>query len=175
MDDKFIKESLRAGDKKIFDFVFSYYYSGLCAFVYHYINDRDTVEDLVQDFFVKFWTHGQKIEIKGSLKSYLFSAVKKGALDYLKHQQVKSRYEDQFLATHNNSTDAYEYAESELMEIVEKELKNLPPRCREIFTLSRFKGDSNKEIAESLKISKRTVELQISVALKALKKVLAEY
>ncbi len=61
------------------------------------------------------------------------------------------------------------------MEIIDQQLLKSPPRCREIFTLSRFKGISNKEIAESLKISKRTVELQISNALKALKKALSDY
>jgi len=175
MDDKFIIERLHAQDKKIFDTVFTYYYSGLCAFVYQYINDRDAVEDLVQDFFVKFWTENQSLEITGSLKAYLFSSVKNSALDYLKHQQVKTKYKDQFLATNEITCESHEYAESELMEIIDQQLLKLPPRCREIFTLSRFKGISNKEIAESLNISKRTVELQISNALKALKKALADY
>lgn len=175
MEDKFIIDRLRAQDKKIFDAVFTYYYSGLCAFVYQYINDRDTVEDLVQDFFVKFWADSQRIEITGSLKAYLFSALRNSALDYLKHQQVKARFKDQYLATGDITSESYEYAESELMEIIDQQLLKLPPRCREIFTLSRFRGISNKEIAESLKISKRTVELQISNALKALKKALADY
>ncbi len=94
MDDKFIIERLRAQDKKLFDTVFTYYYSGLCAFVYQYINDRDAVEDLVQDFFVKFWTESQSLEITVSLKAYLFSSLKNSALDYLKHQQVKIKYKD---------------------------------------------------------------------------------
>ena len=74
----------------------------------------------------------------------------------------------------NNSTDQY-FAESELRNAVQKSLGKFPPRCREIFELSRLNGFSNQEISDKLDISKRTVELQISNALKILRKELTEY
>lgn len=75
---------------------------------------------------------------------------------------------------HNNSAD-HCFAESELRLAIEKSLKKLPPRCREIFELSRLNGLSNLEISEQLGISKRTVELQVSNALKILRKELIEF
>jgi RNA polymerase sigma-70 factor (ECF subfamily) len=65
--------------------------------------------------------------------------------------------------------------EPELTELIEKGMQKLPPRCREIFILSRFEGKDNGEIAEMLGISKRTVELQISNALKILRTELKDY
>jgi len=74
----------------------------------------------------------------------------------------------------DNSTDHF-FAESELRQAIEKSLKKLQPRCREIFELSRLSGLSNQEISERLAISKRTVELQVTNALKILRKELVEF
>jgi len=74
----------------------------------------------------------------------------------------------------NDSADNY-FAESELRQAVQKSLLKLPPRCREIFELSRQNGMSNQEISEQLGLSRRTVELQISNSLKVLRKELVEY
>jgi len=74
----------------------------------------------------------------------------------------------------NDSADNY-FAESELRQAIQKSLQKLPPRCREIFELSRHNGLSNQEISEQLGLSKRTVELQISNSLKVLRKELVEY
>ena len=67
------------------------------------------------------------------------------------------------------------FAESELETLISESMEKLPPRCREIFVLSRFNGLKNQEIAEKLNISKRTVELQISNALKLLRSDLKPY
>jgi RNA polymerase sigma-70 factor (ECF subfamily) len=173
MDDIYINKGLQNQDKIVFNFVFTYYYSGLCAFVNQYVNDKDVAEDLVQDFFVHFWEDCPNIRITGSLKSYFFTAVKNEALDYLRHVEVKKRYKDYILLKKPIDLKADEYTEKELMGIIKKGLQKLQPRCSEIFVLSRFNGKSNKEIAQFFKISQRTVELQISNALKVLKKELA--
>lgn len=173
MDDYYINKGLQNQDRIVFDFVFTYYYSGLCAFVNQYVNDKDVAEELVQDFFVRFWVDCPNLEIKVSLKAYFFASVKNDALDYIKHQAVKKRYKDYIL---QNSPIVFEedaYAEKELMGIITNGLLKLQPRCSEIFVLSRFKGKSNKEISKVFKISQRTVEIQISNALKLLKKELA--
>ncbi|MBL7111517.1 MAG: RNA polymerase sigma-70 factor [Bacteroidales bacterium] len=175
MDENYIKKKLQSQDKIVFDYVFTYYYSGLCAFVNHFVHDRDVSEDLVQDFFVHFWIDCPKIEISGSLKSYFFSAVKNKTSDYFKHVKVKNHYKDHILSKQVVKTEASEYAEVELMALIKKGLKKLQPRCREIFVLSRFNGKSNKEISEFFKISQRTVELQISNALKILRIELADF
>jgi RNA polymerase sigma-70 factor (ECF subfamily) len=142
-----------------------------------YLNYRDEVEDLVQDLFVSLWMEAPNLEIRTSLKSYLFSSIKNRCLDYQKHQKVTEKYREYILFSADNgenSTEQY-FSESELRQFIQKSLEKLSPRCREIFELSRIKGMSNQEISEQLGISKRTVELQISNSLKVLRKELIEY
>ena len=177
MKDLLLIEALRNRDKVAFDYIFNYYYSALCAFSMQYVNDHDTVEDLVQDMFVSLWVEAPKLQIQSSLKSYLFTSVKNRCFDFRKHKKVTEKYQTYFLFSSDGSDISAEshFSESELRQTIQKSLKKLPPRCREIFELSRLNGLSNKEISEKLEISKRTVELQISNALKILRKELADF
>jgi RNA polymerase sigma-70 factor (ECF subfamily) len=171
LEEQFLKTGLHEKNKVVFDFVFQYYYSGLCAFAESLVKDEKVVEDIVQDLFVKLWIKSDNIQITGSVKSYLFSSVKNRCFDYLKHQKVKLRSAKNLSLQgySNNETPENWLVESELKEIIEKSLEKLPPRCVQIFKLSRFDGLKNQEIADQLNLSKRTVELQISNALKVLR------
>jgi RNA polymerase sigma-70 factor, ECF subfamily len=177
LNDLLIIERLERGDKVVFDYIFNYYYSSLCAFSMQYIKDRNEVEDLVQDFFVSLWIDAPNLRIRASLKSYLFTGVKNRCLDFQKHQKVAEKYRVYILFSAENDDNPTEhyFAESELRQAIQKSLEKLSPRCREIFELSRLNGLSNREISEQLGISKRTVELQISNSLKVLRKELFEY
>lgn len=177
MKDLLLIEALRRNDKVAFDYIFNFYYSSLCAFSMQYVNDHDAVEDLVQDMFVSLWVQAPKLQIQTSLKAYLFASIKNRCLDFRKHKKVTEKYQTYFLfssKSSENSTDHY-LSESELRQAIQRSLEKLSPRCREIFELSRQKGLSNKEISEELDISKRTVELQISNALKILRKELTDF
>jgi RNA polymerase sigma-70 factor (ECF subfamily) len=140
------------------------------------LNDRNAAEDIVQDFFVNLWFDSPKIQIKNSLKAYLFASIRNRSLDYLKHQKVTKKFQANALFTpiEDNSFEHY-LVENELCQIIERSLEKLTPRCREIFEMNRIKGLSNQEISERLGISKRTVELQITNSLKILRKELVEY
>ena len=177
LEEQFLKNGLHSKNKIVFDFVFHYYYSGLCAFAEKYVGHAKVVEDIVQDLFVALWIKSEQINITSSVRSYLFSSVKNRCFDYLKHQKVKSQSIIKLKSSGNINHDTPEnwLAESELQKILDSSLEKLPPRCREIFRLSRFKGLKNQEIANQLGLSKRTVELQISNALKALRKDLKPY
>jgi len=177
LKDQLLIEGLGRRDKAIFDYVFNYYYSSLCAFSNKYLDDHDASEDLVQDFFVSLWIEAPHLQIRASLKSYLFAGVKNRCFDFQKHHKVINKYQAYILSTKEggeNTTDQY-YAESELRQAIQKSLEKLSPRCREIFELSRLNGLSNHEISEKLGISKRTVEIQISNSLKILRNELVEY
>ena len=170
-------EGLGRRDKVVFDYIFNYYYSSLCAFSMQYLKDKGAVEDLVQEFFVSVWVEAPRLHIESSLKSYLFSGVKNRCLDYQKHVKVFEKYRAFILFASDNEDNTFDhyFAESELRQAIDRSMLKLPPRCREIFELSRHKGLSNQEISDKLEISKRTVELQISNALKILRKDLVEY
>ena len=177
MKDILLIDGLGRKDKVIFDYIFNYYYSSLCAFAMQYLHDRDTVEDLVQDFFVSVWLEIPRTQICTSLKSYLFAGVKNRCLDFQKHSKVAEKYKAfirLFTENEDNSFDHY-FAESELQQAIEKSMSKLAPRCRQVFELSRLNNMSNQEISDKLGISKRTVELQISNSLKILRKELVEF
>jgi len=177
LKDLLLIEGLGRRDKVVFDYVFNYYYSSLCAFSNKYLDDHDASEDLVQDFFVSLWVGASHLKITSSLKSYLFACIKNRCLDFQKHHKVIKKYQTHILLTTEggeNTTDQY-YAETELRQTIQKSLEKLSPRCHEIFELSRFNGLSNQEISKKLGISKRTVEIQISNSLKILRKELVEY
>lgn len=177
MKDELLISGLKRGDKAVFDFIFNYYYSSLCAFSNQYLNDRVAVEDLVQDFFVSLWMEAPERVIRTSLKAYLFAGVRNRCLDYQKHRKVVRKYNSFMLFSQEEEhagADHY-FAETELRRAVVASIGKLSPRCREVFELSRLKGFSNQEIAGHLGLSKRTVELQISNALKILRKELVEY
>ncbi len=177
LNEKYLIDGLKNNSKAVFDFVFTYYYSSLCAYARRWVRDEDTAEDLVQDFFVHLWIEGHRLEITSSLKSYLFASIRNRSINHLKHNQVKKQYENYITDLRSESLQSteWEFSEAELTELIKKAMEKLPPRCREIFCLSRFEGKNNVTIAEMLGISKRTVELQISNALKILRTELKDY
>ena len=177
LDEKLLISGLQQQNKVIFDLVFTYYYSGLCAYANQILKDMQASEDLVQDFFVKIWHQADKIQINCSLKSYFFSSIKNRAFDILKHEKIKTQYVNLNDGCQESVTpdEIWEFTQGELEELIEKALQQVPPRAREIFELSRFKGVANEEIARQLNISKRTVEVQISRALQVLRVELKDY
>jgi RNA polymerase sigma-70 factor (ECF subfamily) len=172
LEEKFLIQGLKTKNKVVFDFVFQYYFSGLCAYAEIILGDSNASEDIVQDLFFTLWIKHNQIQISTSLKNYLFSAVKNRSLDYLKKEKNKIQHKNStiYLQTHEENLSTFWFAESELETIIEKSLDKLPPRCQEIFRMSRYYGLKNQEIADQLGLSKRTVELQVSNALKVLRK-----
>ncbi|HWS00429.1 MAG TPA: RNA polymerase sigma-70 factor [Prolixibacteraceae bacterium] len=177
MKDVLLIDGLKRRERIVFDYIFNYYYSSLCVFSMQYLNDRSAAEDLVQDFFVALWIDAPNHQIHSSLKTYLFAGVKNRCLDFQKHQKVVQKYKTYILfsSSEEDNLSDHLFAESELRHAIQTSLDKLAPRCREIFQLSRLNGFTNEEIAGKLGLSKRTVELQISNALKILRKELVAY
>lgn len=158
---------IKQGDVKEFEKLFRKYYPVLCMFARKYVNDMDSAEEIVQDLFYKLWKDRESIDIKTSLKAYLYQSVKNKALKVIGHNAVKLKhtaYVKQDLeresVSNSNSIEA-----TELSEAITRTLNQLPERCREIFILSRFDGLKYQEIAEKLSISIKTVEANMGKAL----------
>lgn len=168
---------LREGDQTAFELLFHFYYPGLVLFSAQFTADRSEAEEIVQDFFVKFWQKHQQISLTDSLKAYFFLSVKNGSLNFLKHKKVEEKYIQKMMTLADNHL-AYDpdlYIDSELQVKLKNAIELLPEKCREIFIMSRIKGLKNEEIADQLSLSKRTVETQISKALKVLRHELKDY
>ena len=165
------------GDQTAFELLFRFYYPGLVVFVQQIISDRDEAEEIVQDFFVNVWTARNNIQKSSSLKSYFFVSVKNRAFNYLKKEQIRENTLAQLkkMVEEDMLFQPDLFVESDLQHQITKAMEKLPARTREVFMLSRFKGISNDEIATQLDLSKRTVETQISNALKILRNELKDY
>jgi RNA polymerase sigma-70 factor (family 1) len=164
--------AIRNDDYRAFTELFKRYWLILYKTATHYIKDNEAAEEIVHDLFVNIWKGRQTLQIE-DFKSYLKLATRYEVFHQIKKRRASplSYYEE--VPENNNNTSVnsgYESIRSRELEIeLEKHLVQLPDRCREIFLLSRREHLSNTEIAEKLGISKRSVENQITNALKYLR------
>lgn len=164
-------------DDVAFEQLFKAHYKALHAYANLLIKDADIAEEVVQNMFMKLWEKRHLLEAQTSVKAYLYKCVYHDSLNLLKHEQVKSKYQNFTL----HSMNSYQEAASGKVELSElqKELQNaiqlLPQQCRLIFQMSRFEELKYREIAERLGISIKTVENQMAKALKVLRIKLADF
>jgi RNA polymerase sigma-70 factor, ECF subfamily len=170
-------EKLRSGDEKSFEYVFKTYYPSLAVFAKKYVYDLDLGKELVQDLFVKLYENHENLQINSSLKSYLFKSVQNKCLTHISQTQLRSKHlENVAVIERERELDGSDHMEQvQLEENIYNSISTLPDQCRRIFKMSRMEGLKNKEIAEELNISIRTVETQISKALKILRESLSKY
>ena len=168
---------LKCGDQTAFELLFHYYYPGLVVYSSQFIADQDEAEEIVQEFFVRFWQKHQLLNVCDSLKNYFFSSVRNCSLNFLKHKKIEEKYLKELvdLSRHHLVYEPDLYIISELQEKIKNGIDRLPEQCRKIFIMSRIRGLKNEEIASELSLSKRTVETQISKALKVLRIELKNY
>lgn len=148
------------------------YHPRLVKYAFYFTNDRDAAEDVVQDSFYNFLRRYSSCR-EPDFPRIMFKIVRNCCLDYLKHQKVISGrvpldnpkgemlYNFDFLNQESDGLCLYD----ELICQVDSILDKLPPRCREVFEMSRFRNMENKDIAEALGISLKTVKNHMTRAL----------
>lgn len=172
--DQSLAESIKNSNQGVFELVFNYYYSGLVIYADQIIKNIEISEDIVQSVFMKLWETRETIEIR-SFRSYFMQCVKNRCIDHLRSQQVKQKFDNRIPDAATLVMEDDLWTKNELGELIQKAVDDLAPRCREIFWMSRYENLKTAEIAEKLDISKRTVETQISKALKILRVKLVDY
>jgi RNA polymerase sigma-70 factor (ECF subfamily) len=163
---------IRAGDERALEAVFRAHYPGMASFVQRFVRSPDVAEELVQDVFLKLWTKREHLAEIETLRTYLFRAARNTALNHLRRLKLERRWqEEQGVDDDPPASFAAddEVSETEVAAAVQAAINRLPPRCREIFLLSRDGGLTYAEIARTLEISVKTVETQMGRALKSLR------
>jgi RNA polymerase sigma-70 factor (ECF subfamily) len=177
LNDKQAIQKIRQGDMQSFEMLFRKYYEELCSWAYTYMRDADSSEEIVQDLFYHLWRDRTKLGITVSVKSYLYKAVSNNCKMILKKQTRRSAIEAEIAsrqpAVQEKPSDVLET--SEIREVVNKTLNELPERPATIFRMSRYEGLKYREIAEKLSISIKTVEANMGKALEMFRKNLEEY
>ena len=169
------------GDYHAFRELFTHHYRSLCNYAMRVVVTREIAEEVVSDVFVKLWKNREQIEVHTSFQAYIYRAVRNQALDYLKlriHRQNERESLDsvQWNMTHaDHFSPADELSFNEFYEYVEGCIQALPRQCQLIFRLSREEGLRYRDIAERLAISVKTVETQMSRALKVLRERVPEH
>jgi RNA polymerase sigma-70 factor (ECF subfamily) len=177
-EELYIVKKMIEGDVDSFKYFFDRYYDDLCNFVHVYLHDQAWSEEIVQDIFVYFWENKEKLQINTSVKSFLFSASKFKSLNLLRDTKTQKRIVEKIGKTEplitSEEEDSY-LDTNEFKKILDAAVDQLAPKCREIFLLSKFEDLSNREIAEKLGISVKTVENQMTIALKKLREYLLPF
>jgi RNA polymerase sigma-70 factor (ECF subfamily) len=170
LPDNELLKLLKSGNKDSFSAIYKRYGSLLYIYALKLTGDEDDANDIVQEVFLSLLTK-EDLEIKKTLSSYLYSAVRYKIFDLFAHRKVKDGYAEslqQFIDTGEFITDNY-IREKELTALVEKEIGLLPQKMREVFESSRKAHLSQKQIAEKFNISEKTVKKQINNSIKILK------
>ncbi|MEI8005208.1 MAG: RNA polymerase sigma-70 factor [Bacteroidota bacterium] len=178
LNDLNIQKRIRNGDIREFERLFLKYHEPLCRHAGKILNDMDTAEDLVQEFFYRFWKDRESFTLKFSLNAYLYQAIRNNALHYLDHLAVHKNYAAMVLSEFREVMPANVQTDldtDELNRAVNATLWQMPERCSRVFRMNRFEGKKYREIAEILSVSEKTVEADMSRALKMFRKSLRDY
>jgi len=163
--------AVRNDDEHAFAMLFDRYWVRLYKTALRYLKDRENSEEAVHDVFLNIWDRRRQLEIE-SVPNFLLSAIRYQVYNRMRASKppvtlVLNDLEMGYLPDYNQSD--HRIKDQELLLELSHYLEKLPKRCQEIFYLSRMDNLSNQEIAGRLGISKRTVENQITMALKHLR------
>jgi RNA polymerase sigma-70 factor (family 1) len=173
---------IRAGDEDAFEALVLEHYNGLCVFAARLVGTDAAAEEIVQDVLMRIWQRRERWRVGGSLASYLYVAVRNRALNAMRSARYHRRWEEHaaaelaMLAPELETGHADEDVRvAELMAAIDRAIQELPPRCRQAFLLRRQHHLSYAEIARVMEIAPKTVEVQIGLALRTLRKKLADW
>lgn len=179
MDEHELLTRLRGGEndaQRAFDTLFRATYEWLVRFAGALVREQAIAEEVVQDVFFELWRRRETIDFAGSPNAYLARAVRNRALNHLRHLRVAQRNAAQAppeLASRQSASGDAEGAE--LDAVIRDTLASLPPRCNQVFVLSRQEGLKYAEIAERLGLSVKTVEAHMARALREFRERLAPW
>lgn len=171
-----------AGDKSSFEKVYRYYYSRLNYFAKQYVFDSEIAKNIVQDVFTELWVKRNVLQEETNLNAWLFTVTKNKSLKIISHLKSQKNYSNyinsrQLVINYSalSDFDTSNFVFEELQSQIDEALDKLSPVCRKVFEMSRFEDLKNKQIAEELNLSIKTVEAHISKALRSLKSALKDY
>ncbi|MDR0833953.1 MAG: RNA polymerase sigma-70 factor [Candidatus Symbiothrix sp.] len=173
--DRELLNRLREGDEAAFETIYRQYNAWIYNFANSLLFDKSLTEDLTQNVFLKIWEKHEQINPDDNFESYLFTIARNLVFKETENRLLAERLVEALRSQQSdedNSTEMQIDNES-LKEYINVLIEQLPPARRNIYKLSRLQFLSNKEIAEKLSISEKTVEAQITHSLKFLKKKLA--
>jgi RNA polymerase sigma-70 factor (ECF subfamily) len=170
-------KAIKKGNIQEYELLFREYFQPLLSYAISILKSESEAEEVVQDIFFNLWKNKKKLNVHTSFSSYLYKAVHNNCLQVLKKEKRKLNYQqEQRNWNYHESFNPDEILQyNELNEKINNIVDELPENCKTIFKLSRFQGLKYSEIAEKLAISIKTVEANMTKALKHLRRHMDEY
>ncbi|MEL6942166.1 MAG: RNA polymerase sigma-70 factor, partial [Bacteroidota bacterium] len=172
--DRQLLAAIGEGDQEAFDTLFRQYYKYLITVAYGYVKDLELSKDLAQEVFLSLWKRKAKIQISYSVKAFLRGAIINQCKTALRNQTLTDDLSNTEIAVASEENAQRSLELGELHQSIEAIIASMPERCRAVFLLSRRENLSHREIAEKLNIANKTIENQMTKALKMLRKGLKE-
>jgi RNA polymerase sigma-70 factor, ECF subfamily len=174
---------LKKGNELAFEFFFNKFYNHILGFCIQFVYDKGEANNITQEAFINLWLNKSKIETLNGIKSFLYTFAKSKCLNALRHQKVKEKYNSEYLNEKERNLNleilsAMNFdvlALSELEALISKSIAELPDKTQQIFIKKRFENKKNREIAEEMNLSIKSVEAHITKALSILKTKLSDY
>jgi RNA polymerase sigma-70 factor (ECF subfamily) len=172
---------IREGDERALEVVFHRYAGPMCTFALHVVRRPDLATEVVHDVFLRIWERRERLQVRDSLQAYLYRATRNRALDVMKRAALEQRWVERSTQEHEAAGPpamAPAHAELERADLVtalERAVEEIPERRRMAFLLRWKDGLSYVEIAGLMGTSIKTVENQISRALRDLRDLLAPH
>ncbi|MCF7568280.1 RNA polymerase sigma-70 factor [Sabulilitoribacter arenilitoris] len=174
--DLLLIQNFKSGNSLAFKTLFEKHQAGLTAFINSYTNDSVLTQDIVQDAFVKLWDARKSINSEKSLSAYLYKIGYYTYINDYRRNKKKSEMIDSL--TYKTLTDVQDDTSNDIKEERLKQvftaIENLPPRCKEIFKMSKLQGYKYYEIAQMLEITEKAVESQMSIAFKKIRNAISK-
>ncbi|HEY0995196.1 MAG TPA: RNA polymerase sigma-70 factor [Gemmatimonadaceae bacterium] len=175
-DDPALLDALRRGDEAAFDRAFRAWYPRMVGAANAMLRDLAVAEEIAQDVMFELWRRREQFPPDTALRSYAFRAVRNRALNHARHLRVER--DGARVAAQEEAQEPLapsELVSAELEAAIVGAVEALPPRCREVFELSRVKGLRYAEIAEAMGLSVKTVDAQMGKALRIMRERLAPW
>lgn len=169
---------IKEGDKLAFELLYRTYSERMCLFASRFLCDREQAAEIVHDVFLNIWNNRQKLDLKNIYQSYLFTSTRNRCFTALEKEKTRTKFSEVIRAAYQDDDDidsSDSLVAKEMENEIARSIEKLPPKCREVFLLSRYEKKKNGEIAKTLGVTEKAVEANITRALKELRKDLSEY
>lgn len=174
-DNTVLVKSLINGEEKAYKFLLNKFHRKLNAYALTLINDHSMAQDIVQNVFLKTWKTRNKLNPEFSIQSFLYKSIYNEFINSYQQNKAMMLLQQKYAESMHQVVETTDESSIErMLVIINREIQNLPPKCQQVFILSKKEGLTNIEIAEHLDISIKTVEAQISKAFKILKEKLKD-
>lgn len=171
LDDNELTDLIRQNDELAFAEIYQRYWTIMYMHALKMLKNEEDTRDVIQDLFVTLWAKCQDMTSSVNISGYLYITVRNKVLDLIAQKKVRSGYLESlsaYLEEFSNKTEE-DINEREMMQALDKEIAQLPPKMRVIFQMRVKEHKTYKEIAEALEISDKTVKKQVSNAIKLIK------